>query len=82
MWGRGGREVLYAGMGGDLLCLPLEFTNEGIRPGTPTRLFRLPDEATGLDTRDGERFLVSYPDGADTGVSLQLLLGWTGLLQR
>jgi serine/threonine protein kinase len=82
MWGRGGREVLYAGMGGDLLSLPLEFTNEGIRPGTPTRLFRLPADATGLDTRDGERFLVSYPDGADTGASLQLILGWTGLLQR
>jgi serine/threonine protein kinase len=82
MWGRGGREVLYVDAPGNLLSLPLEFTNEGIRPGTPTRLFRLPDEATGLDTRDGERFLVSYPDGADTGASLQLILGWTGLLQR
>ncbi len=78
MWGRDGRELLYMDAQGDLVSLPLEFAGDEVRLGRPVRLFRVPDGVTGFETRDGEHFLVSYPSGADSGTSLQLVLNWTG----
>jgi Tol biopolymer transport system component len=82
MWGRGGGEVLYADAQNDLVSVSLDFTGGGIRPGQPVRLFRLPDGITGLDTQDGERFLVSAAIAAPSGTSLQLILDWTQLVRR
>lgn len=81
-WGRGGREILYVDGQNDLVSVPLEFVNDGVRAGRPTRLFRLPDGLSGIVTNDGERFLVSSPVAAPSGTSLQLILGWTQLVGR
>ncbi len=80
LWGRGGREILYKDAQNDLISVPLEITGDDIRPGRSTRLFRLPDGLTDLETNDGERFLVSSPIAAPSGTSLQLILDWTALL--
>jgi Tol biopolymer transport system component len=82
MWSRGGNEVLYADAQSELVSVPLEFTDGGVRPGRPTRLFRIPEGVTGIATNDGERFLVSSAIAAPAGTSLQLILDWTKLLPR
>jgi hypothetical protein len=82
MWGRNGREVLYVEAQGDLVSVPLDPVDGGIRPGRPTRLFREPEGMTGIATNDGERFLISCAVAAPSGTSLQLVLDWTELLPR
>jgi len=82
LWGRGSREVLYSDSHGDLISLPVEPVGDELRPGEPTRLFTLPEGLIGITSRDGERFLVSRPSGATPGPSLQITLGWTGLLKK
>jgi hypothetical protein len=83
MWGRNGREVLYADREGYLVSLPLVFEGDDVRAGSPSRLFRLPPGLTGLiRTRDGERFLVSHVSGIAPGPVMRLALDWPGLLGR
>ncbi|MEO5989644.1 MAG: protein kinase, partial [Candidatus Eisenbacteria bacterium] len=82
LWGRDSREVLYSDRHGDLISLSLEPVGDDLRAGTPTRMFALPEDMTSIRTRDGERFLVSRPSGSTPGPSLQLTLGWTGLLRK
>jgi hypothetical protein len=82
MWGRDGREVLYVDAQSELVSVPLAFVDGGIRPGRPTRLFRVPEGLTGITTNDGERFLVSGAIAAPSGTSLQLILDWPALLPR
>ncbi len=81
-WGRDGREVLYSDRAGDLIRLPLEFVGDDVRAGAPTRLFRLPQGVTAIKTRDGERFLVSYPTGNAPGPALRVVLNWPELLKK
>ncbi len=81
-WGRDGREILYADAQGDLVSVPLEDVDGDLRPGRPTRLFSVPEGLTGIATNDGERLLISRALATPSGASLQLVLGWTGLLPR
>ncbi len=81
-WGRRGEELLYPDGSGDLVSVPLRLVGDRLEPGAAERLFRIPLGVRSMDTRDGERFLVSRPSGAVQARSLRLLLDWTGLLSR
>jgi Tol biopolymer transport system component len=82
-WTRDGRElVYYSGDFSAAISVPLEIGPE-IRPGAPRTLFKFPRGYTGADVaRDGERFLVSVPTGEGAPARLNVVLGWTGLIER
>jgi Tol biopolymer transport system component len=86
-WRGDGREVYYASAGGYLEAVAIE-TQPAVRPGTPRRLFRLPerpdrDMPIFADvTPDGRRFLLNVPVAARSSVGFHLILNWPSLLDR
>uniref|UniRef100_A0A832MLT3 Dipeptidylpeptidase IV N-terminal domain-containing protein n=1 Tax=Eiseniibacteriota bacterium TaxID=2212470 RepID=A0A832MLT3_UNCEI len=82
MWGPKGDELLYWELAGEVVRVPLSFEHGEVKPGTPQRLFHLPEGATGIDSRDGERFLVSRPSRPSQGFSLRLAIEWTELIRK
>ncbi len=81
-WEPSGRAVLLAGLPGSLWRVPLVDAGGRLVPGREQRLFEIPQDVTGIDTRDGERFLVSRTVGDALSPSLRLLRGWQQTLAR
>ena len=82
MWGRQGRELYYVDADNDLAALPVSVDGDVVRAGQPVKLFAMPVNGGTIDTRDGERFLVSREEPGAAGVGMRLVLGWEGLLKR
>lgn len=82
-WTRDGTELLYLSGNRDaIVSVPLAVGTR-IEPGPSRTLFKLPRGATGGDmTRDGDRFLVSVPTGEGPRARLNVVLGWTGLIEK
>ncbi len=81
-WGPGGREVLWIDRENDLWSLPLVPDGDGLRAGTPARLFRAPEGVSGLRTLDGERFLMTHPAPTTGWPELRLATNWAEALPR
>lgn len=82
MWGRDSKELLYVNKDNQLVSLPLTLAGEPLRVGKPTTLFELPASVSRIATMDGERFLLSRPEGTTNGPAIRLVQGWTGWLKR
>ena len=82
-WTRGGKEIVYNSFDGKLMSVPID-TSRGLRAGTPTQLFQLPEGAGfGWDVgSDGERFLVNAPVIKSSSVPLSVVVDWTAGLKK
>lgn len=81
-WEPSGRGVILADVPGVVWRVSLSESGGHLVPAEEQRLFEAPNEVTGLDTRDGDRFLVSRSIGDPVSPSLRLLRGWQNLARR
>jgi hypothetical protein len=86
-WRGDGRELYFVSPDGYLMVVSIE-TQPVFRPGTPRKLFRLPerperDTPVFEDvTPDGKRFLLNVPVVARSSVGFHVILDWPSLLDR
>ncbi len=84
-WRGDGRELYYVSPDGYLMAVSIE-TQPVFRPGTPRRLFQLPerpDRDTPVFedvTPDGKRFLLNVPVAARSSVGFHVIVNWPSLL--
>jgi Tol biopolymer transport system component len=81
-WSRSGDEVLIVTTDGEFLARQVSTTN-GFRQGATTPLFRLPPTVFIVDVQRGEqRFLTGTVKDMSSLSRLEIVLGWTRLLDR
>jgi Tol biopolymer transport system component len=86
-WRSDGRELYFVSPDGYLMAVSIEM-QPVFRPGTPRKLFRLPerperDTPVFEDvTPDGKRFLLNVPVVARSSVGFHVILDWPSLLDR
>jgi Tol biopolymer transport system component len=81
-WSRGGKEIVYSDFDGNLMSVEVD-ASQGLKAGTPKRLFRLPEGTFGFDvTSDGERFLVNVPVIKSSSAPLNVIVNWTAALPK
>ncbi len=84
-WRGDGRELYYVAPDGLVMAASIE-TQPVFRPGTPRKLFQLPERPDRLTpifadvTPDGRRFLLSLPVRARSSVGFHVVLNWRSLL--
>ena len=85
-WSRGGRELMYAALDGNVMSVSIT-SDPVFRPGVPKALFKLPeppDRDTPIFedvTADGERILLNVPTTARSSVTFHVVLNWTSMLK-
>ena len=85
-WRGDGRELYFASPDGYLMAVSIE-SQPVFRPGTPRKLFRLPerperDTPVFEDvTPDGKRFLLSVPTTSRSSVGFHVIVNWPSLLE-
>jgi Tol biopolymer transport system component len=86
-WRGDGRELYYVAPDGYVMAVSIE-TRPVFRPGTPRRLFELPerpDRDTPVFedvTPDGRRFLLNVPVTERSSVGFHLIVNWPSLLDQ
>jgi Tol biopolymer transport system component len=81
-WSRSGDEVLIVTTDGEFLVRQVS-TTSGFRQGATTPLFRLPPTVFIVDVQRGEqRFLTGTVKDMSSLSRLEIVLGWTRLLDR
>jgi Tol biopolymer transport system component len=86
-WTRGGRELVFEGIEGQLMSVDID-TRTGFHPGTPRPLFAPPSRSTngvlaswGVDAA-GERFYAVEPLRLATEGSVEIVSGFDALVNR
>jgi Tol biopolymer transport system component len=85
-WRGDGRELYFASPDGLLMAVAIE-TQPVFRPGTPRKLFQLPERPDRLlpifedVTPDGTRFLLNVPVVARSSVGFHVIVNWRSLLE-
>ena len=85
-WRADGRELYFASPDGHLMAVSIE-TQPVFRPGTPRKLFQLPERPDrNLPifedvTPDGRRFLLNVPVVARSSVGFHVIVNWPSLLE-
>jgi Tol biopolymer transport system component len=86
-WRGDGRELYFASPDGFLMAVSIE-TQPVFRPGTPRKLFRLPERPERDTpifedvTPDGKRFLLNVPVVARSSVGFHVIANWRSLLDK
>ena len=86
-WRGDGRELYYASPDGFLMAVSIE-TQPVFRPGTPRKLFRLPERPERDTpifedvTPDGKRFLLNVPVATRSRVGFHAIVNWRSLLDK
>ena len=86
-WRGDGRELYYAAPDGLLMAVAIE-TQPVFRPGTPRKLFPLPEKPDrNLPifedvTPDGKRFLLNVPVTAHSSIGFHVIANWPSLLDN
>jgi serine/threonine protein kinase len=84
-WRRDGRELYFASPDGFLTAVSIE-THPVFRPGTPRKLFQLPEKPERDTpifedvTPDGKRFLLNVPVTARSSIGFHVIVNWPSLL--
>jgi Tol biopolymer transport system component len=85
-WRADGRELYFVAPDAYVMAVSIE-TQPVFRPGTPRRLFQLPERPDRLMpifadvTPDGRRFLLNVPVKARSSVGFHVIVNWTSLLE-
>jgi eukaryotic-like serine/threonine-protein kinase len=85
-WRSDGKELFYAAADGYLMATPIQ-VGPSFRPGTPVRLFQMPERpetfATILEdvAPGGERMLLNVPTTSRASIGFQAITRWTALLK-
>ena len=74
-WSNDGREIIYAGLDGDLMAVAVD-TRDGFRTAAPRRLFRAGARMAWAATGDHARFLVGVRAPGVTDPPLKVITGW------
>jgi Tol biopolymer transport system component len=82
-WTSDGREIVYRGIDGQVVSVPVttDERTDSVRTGTPVPLFPLSPNAGAVPTRDGRRFLVRLPLDETPASPITILLNWSGISQ-
>jgi Tol biopolymer transport system component len=86
-WRADGKELIYASSDGYVMVVPIQ-TGAAFRPGTPVRLFQMPERpetsATIFEdaTPDGERLLLNVPTASRTSIGFHAIFNWPALLNE
>ncbi len=84
-WRADGRELFYVSSDGYMMVAPIE-GGAAIRPGTPVRLFQLPERPESQTpiladvSPDGQRILLDVPTTSRTSIGFHAISHWTALL--
>jgi serine/threonine protein kinase len=86
-WRGDGRELYFVAPDGYLMAVSIE-TEPVFRPGTPRKLFQLPERPERDTpifedvTPDGKRFLLNVPVTARSSVGFHAIVNWPSLLEK
>jgi hypothetical protein len=85
-WRADGRELVYAALDGHLVSVAIQ-TDPVFRPGSPARLFALPEPPDTMTpifedmTADARRFLLNAPTTSRASIVFHAILDWPALLE-
>jgi serine/threonine protein kinase len=80
-WTKGGREVVYRGLDGQVITVTVAIDErDAVRAGPPVPLFPLSPNAGVAPARgDGQRFLVRLPVDQSPASPITILMNWSGV---
>ena len=82
VWTRGGKELIAWANDRFFYSIPIELEGDGIRLGTPVKLFRMSLEQANFNvTPDGERIVAKVNPDASSEI-IRLLVGWESRLGK